>query len=235
MAVYVDYAENRFGRMIMCHMVADTLDELHEMAAAIGMRRDWFQPGSTPHYDLSKSRRALAIKNGAIEADRKKMVEIIRLYRTQSYRDPEMSSDSSTPRNVRTTPDEIRALNPGEIFVFGSNLEGRHGKGAALYARMIFGAERGVGVGRSGQTYAIPTKITPRRKMPTADIAKHVADFIVYACQHTELTFLVTPLGCGLAGYAPRDIAPMFRCAPPNVILPSSFHQVINTKPPPPP
>ena len=58
MAVYVDKEENAFGRMIMCHMVADTLEELHAMADRIGMRRSWFQPRSSPHYDLSKSRRA---------------------------------------------------------------------------------------------------------------------------------------------------------------------------------
>ena len=70
MAVYVDGAENQFGRMKMCHMLADTVVELHEMADRIGLKREWFQPLSRPHYDLSKTRRALAVKAGAIEVDR---------------------------------------------------------------------------------------------------------------------------------------------------------------------
>jgi hypothetical protein len=78
MAVYVDMAENKFGRMIMCHMLADTVAELHDFAATIGMRREWFQPFSRPHYDLSKARRSAAIKAGAIEVDRKTLSEIMR-------------------------------------------------------------------------------------------------------------------------------------------------------------
>lgn len=81
MAVYVDNARNVFGRMIMCHMIADTLDELHAMASDIGMKRVWFQPGSTPHYDLCVARRALAVKAGAIEVGRREIVGIIRRLR----------------------------------------------------------------------------------------------------------------------------------------------------------
>jgi hypothetical protein len=72
MSVYVDCERNGFGRMIMCHMFADTLAELHEMAVAIGMDRAWFQPLSFPHYDVSLSRRAVAIQKGAVEVDRRK-------------------------------------------------------------------------------------------------------------------------------------------------------------------
>lgn len=81
MPVYVDQSENKFGRMVMCHMLADTLEELHAMAEKIGMRRSWYQPKSTPHYDVCKSRRALAIQYGAIEIDRDRTVEIIREWR----------------------------------------------------------------------------------------------------------------------------------------------------------
>lgn len=83
MAVYVDKARNKFRRMIMCHMMADTLEELHEMADKIGMRREWFQPKSSPHYDVCLERKSLAIKNGAVVADRKKVVELIRKYRVK--------------------------------------------------------------------------------------------------------------------------------------------------------
>lgn len=76
MGVYVDSERNRFGRMIMCHMFADSLAELHAMAKAIGMERDWFQPLSFPHYDVSLSRRAVAVANGAVEVDRRTGCEI---------------------------------------------------------------------------------------------------------------------------------------------------------------
>jgi hypothetical protein len=83
-SVYVDRARNRLGRMFMCHMIADTLDELHAMAAAIGMRRDWFQPTSFPHYDVSLTRRARAVKLGAVEVDRRELVRIMRRLRVKS-------------------------------------------------------------------------------------------------------------------------------------------------------
>lgn len=82
MAVYIDKARNPYGRMVMCHMVADTLDELHAMADRIGMKREWFQgDASTPHYDVSLTRRAAAITAGAVEVDRRGMCEVIRRLR----------------------------------------------------------------------------------------------------------------------------------------------------------
>ena len=85
MAVYVDQARHRYGRMIMCHMVADTPEELHAMAERIGMRREWFQAdASTPHYDVSRTRRTAAITAGAIEVDRRGMVAIIRRLRASA-------------------------------------------------------------------------------------------------------------------------------------------------------
>lgn len=81
MPVYVDKAMNEHRGMKMCHMLADTLEELHAMADALGLRRAWFQPLSTPHYDIPQSKRRLAIELGAIEADRRQTVEIIRRLR----------------------------------------------------------------------------------------------------------------------------------------------------------
>jgi hypothetical protein len=81
MTVYVDKARNCFGRMIMCHMVADTLDELHATASAVGMRRAWFQPSSFPHYDLSLTRRRKALALGAVEIDRREMARFMRAHR----------------------------------------------------------------------------------------------------------------------------------------------------------
>jgi hypothetical protein len=84
MAVYVDSQRAKFRRMVMCHMLADSLEELHAMADRIGMRRDWFQPRSTPHYDVSLSRRRLAVAFGAVEIGRERTVEIIRRWRNAS-------------------------------------------------------------------------------------------------------------------------------------------------------
>lgn len=81
MSVYVDTMKAKYGRMIMCHMLADTLDELHEMADKIGIKRKWFQNHGTPHYDICQSKKKLALSHGALEADRRKVVELIRLYR----------------------------------------------------------------------------------------------------------------------------------------------------------
>ena len=78
MAVYVDAARNKYGRMVMCHMIADTVAELHVMAEKIRMKREWFQPFSSPHYDLSLSRRALAVKHGAVEVDRRELVAVMK-------------------------------------------------------------------------------------------------------------------------------------------------------------
>lgn len=82
MSVYVDNPLHRLGRMVMCHMLADTLDELHTMADKIGVARRHFQANAnTPHYDICKSKRALAVKHGAVEADRRLMVEVIQRHR----------------------------------------------------------------------------------------------------------------------------------------------------------
>jgi hypothetical protein len=113
------------------------------------------------------------------------------------------------------------------IFVFGSNLAGRHGKGAALFAVMQRGAQPGQGVGRQGNSYGIPTKDEALKPLPLARISAHVQDFVAYARQHPADLFELTPVGCGLAGYTPEQIAPMFRNAPDNVLMPPWFAEVL--------
>ena len=113
------------------------------------------------------------------------------------------------------------------IFVFGSNLAGRHGKGAALEAYERHGAKRGKGVGPQGHSYAIPTKDAHLGVLPLGDIDWHARNFLAYAADHPELDFQLTAIGCGLAGYKPEQIAPMFADAPLNVKLPPEFETVL--------
>lgn len=113
------------------------------------------------------------------------------------------------------------------IFVFGSNLAGRHGKGAARAALLLHGAVYGQGVGRQGNSYAIPTKDEALHTLPLAVIRGYVRDFLGYASLHPELKFKVTAIGCGLAGYSPHVIAPFFSCSPGNVDLPAEFMRVL--------
>jgi hypothetical protein len=110
-----------------------------------------------------------------------------------------------------------------QIFVFGSNLAGRHGKGAALTAKLYHGAIYGQGVGRQGNSYAIPTKDAKLRTLSLHTIEKYVMDFKEYARQHPECQFFVTRVGCGLAGYTDEVISPMFKNAPINCELPLSW------------
>lgn len=110
-----------------------------------------------------------------------------------------------------------------EIFVFGSNLAGRHGKGSALEAYKKHGAKYGVGEGRTGQSYAIPTKDIYLYTLPIDDIEVNIHKFLNYARNHPELNFNIVAIGCGLAGYKPEEIAPMFKNAPSNCKLPHEF------------
>lgn len=109
------------------------------------------------------------------------------------------------------------------IFVFGSNLAGRHGKGAALYARQHYDAKYGVGVGRTGDSYAIPTKDKQLHTLPLESITIYVNQFLDYARAHPLLKFRVTRIGCGLAGYSDQQISPMFKNAPENCTLPDGW------------
>ena len=122
--------------------------------------------------------------------------------------------------NREYTPERITELKPNEVFVFGSNLAGSHGGGAALLAYRKFGAIWGQGVGLQGQSYGIPTM-----QGEVETIKPYVDEFIEFAKQHTEYKFLVTKIGCGIAGFRDEEIAPLFGNAVDleNVILPKEF------------
>ena len=126
----------------------------------------------------------------------------------------------------RFTPERISELKENEIFVFGSNLAGAHGGGAARLAYRKFGAVWGEGVGLHGQTYAIPTM-----QGGVKTIKPYVDEFIRFAIEHPWLTFLVTRIGCGIAGFQDREIAPLFKAAinVDNIILPKGFVEYIVT------
>ena len=120
----------------------------------------------------------------------------------------------------RFTPDRITSLGENEIFVFGSNLAGAHGGGAALLAYRKFGAIWGQGVGLQGQSYGIPTM-----QGGVETIAPYVDEFIEFAKAHPELTFFVTKIGCGIAGFSEAEISPLFKAAHgiANIILPRGW------------
>ena len=123
------------------------------------------------------------------------------------------------------TPDKISELKADEVFVFGSNLDGMHGGGAAFVAWKQFGAVMGCGVGIRGQSYAIPTM-----QGGVETIKPYVDGFIAFAKEHPELFFYVTRIGCGIAGFRDKEIAPLFREALglENVCLPESFVKVLS-------
>ena len=140
-------------------------------------------------------------------------------YRSSENRSTKNYHEMSEFRH-RITPDNIRSLGKNEIFVFGSNLAGAHGGGAARIAVEKFGAIMGQGVGLQGQSYAIPTM-----QGGVNTILPYVEDFIEFAKQHPELTFLVTRIGCGIAGFTATEIAPLFAGAVEveNIHLPQDF------------
>lgn len=123
-------------------------------------------------------------------------------------------------------------MRPQVIFVFGSNLAGRHGAGAALAARRFHGAIYGQGEGFQGSSYAIPTKdgrdrsiplSDPRQRLPLAAIEQAVTRFVAFAAANPQFRFKVTAIGCGLAAYTAHQIAPYFASAPSNCDLPPEF------------
>ena len=126
----------------------------------------------------------------------------------------------------RFTPEMISKLAPNEVFVFGSNLGGFHGGGAARAAMQLFGAVWGQGVGLQGQSYAIPTM-----QGGVETIKPYVDEFIEFARSKPELYFYVTRIGCGIAGFVDEEIAPLFKeaLALDNVSLPKTFNDILTT------
>lgn len=122
------------------------------------------------------------------------------------------------------TPDYITELKVDEVFVFGSNIAGMHGGGAAYVAFRQFGAVMGCGVGLRGQSYAIPTM-----QGGVETIEPYVTEFIAFAKAHPELFFFVTRIGCGIAGFRDKEIAPLFAGAisVENICLPETFVKVL--------
>uniref|UniRef100_A0A6C0JU36 Macro domain-containing protein n=1 Tax=viral metagenome TaxID=1070528 RepID=A0A6C0JU36_9ZZZZ len=115
-----------------------------------------------------------------------------------------------------------------KLFVFGSNLRGVHGAGAARFAFDNHNAKWGCGIGRTGDCYAIPTKDDNIKTLPLNVIKNYVDEFVLYAKEHPELMFEVTKIGCGLAGYKNKDIAPMFLDAPENCLLDDEWVKIID-------
>lgn len=125
----------------------------------------------------------------------------------------------------RISPEYINKLEDNEVFVFGSNKSGKHGKGAAKQA-LAWGAKWGQAAGLQGKTYGIPTKdASIKRTLTIAEIKPYVDDFIKFAKENPHLIFLVTEVGCGLAGLKPKDVSPLFQDAInlENVYLPAKF------------
>lgn len=124
----------------------------------------------------------------------------------------------------RVSPQWITTLADDEVFVFGSNLEGLHGGGAALLAYERFGAIWGQGTGLQGKSYGIPTM-----HGGIDAIAPYVDEFIAFARDHKELKFLVTEIGCGIAGFTVEEMAPLFKDAmdEENIYLPQRFIKIL--------
>lgn len=143
-------------------------------------------------------------------------------FRTFAYmKEPRVYNGTERPE---FTLERISELRPDEVFVFGSNREGLHGGGAAYVAFKQFGAVMGCGVGLRGQSYAIPTM-----QGGVETIKPYVDEFVAFASAHPELFFYVTRIGCGIAGFRDKEIAPLFKEALglENVCLPETFVKVL--------
>ena len=132
---------------------------------------------------------------------------------------------------MKFTPDKITKLKKNQVFVFGSNEAGIHGAGAAKLAEEKFGAIRGMGYGLQGKSFGIPTKDTFIRTLPLDKIEFYIYSFLTEVMEYPDTEFLVTKIGCGLAGYSEDEIANLFKgkFIPENVTLPESFFNIINS------
>ena len=132
---------------------------------------------------------------------------------------------------MKFTPDKITKLKKNQVFVFGSNEAGIHGAGAAKLAVEKFGATMGMGYGLQGKSFGIPTKDTFIRTLPLDKIEFYVYSFLTEVMEYPDTEFLVTKIGCGLAGYSENEIANLFKgkFIPENVTLPESFFNIINS------
>jgi hypothetical protein len=140
-----------------------------------------------------------------------------------------MIKSNKTINTVRISSGHIYKLEPNEVFVFGSNLRGIHGAGAAFTAMKFFGAEYGIGEGVTGDCYAIPTKDEDIYTLSIEKIGEYIKDFIEHAKDTPDKDFLVVEIGCGLANYYPSQIAPLFKEAlsVENIYLPKSFIKIL--------
>lgn len=154
------------------------------------------------------------------------MIDYFNRYRVRKQEEPQTIELDENGR-AKYTPEFITELAEDEVFVFGSNLTGMHGGGAAATAHRCFGAVWGKGVGLCGQSYAIPTM-----QGGVETVKPYVDKFIEFAKSHPELRFLVTKIGCGIAGFREEQIAPLFAEAIDidNIILPHDFVEIIKNR-----
>ena len=154
------------------------------------------------------------------------MIDYFNRYRVRKQEEPQTIELDENGR-AKYTPEFITELAEDEVFVFGSNLTGMHGGGAAATAHRCFGAVWGKGVGLYGQSYAIPTM-----QGGVETVKPYVDKFIEFAKSHPELRFLVTKIGCGIAGFREEQIAPLFAEAIDidNIILPHDFVEIIKNR-----
>lgn len=205
-----------FAYMGSAHNVKEVTDLL-SIENVVEFSHNTLGAGSTWGRERSSRRAYYEKMNRMYEEDRlmsrEEMLEKKRQYAKEYY-------------GPRVSNDRIDHLEENEIFVFGSNASGNHGGGAAAYAMRKFGAIWGQGEGLQGQSYAIPTM------EGIAEMSEAIRRFTSFAAEHSELRFLVTRVGCGIAGYSVSQVAPLFKeCIPlENVALPSDFWDVLGLK-----
>ena len=205
-----------FAYMGSAHNVKEVTDLL-SIENVVEFSHDNLGAGSTWVRERSSRRAYYEKMNRMYEINRQMSIEEM-LERKRQY--------AKEYYGPRVSSDRIDHLEENEIFVFGSNASGYHGGGAAAYAMHKFGAVWGQGEGLQGQSYAIPTM------EGIAEMSEAIKRFTSFAAEHSELRFLVTRIGCGIAGYSVSQVAPLFKeCIPlENVALPSDFWDVLGLK-----